>query len=106
LPRCSLIFFLLFSSRGRLQISRCANIGEEQVGIGKTIVCLFVARSSSALVGRISIVQTSLESSKSGSESHAVAKHGPLQFFLGSILVVFANVHIVLSRWGVVLLEV
>jgi hypothetical protein len=106
LPRCSFILFLLFRSRYRLQLSRCAHISEEQVGIRKTIVCLIISRSSSALIGRVLFVQTSLESSKSSSESHAVAKHCSLQLFLSSILIVFAHVHVVLSSWGVVLLEI
>lgn len=106
LPRSSFIFFLLFRDRHRLQLSRCAHIGEEQVGIRKTIVCLFVSRSSSAFAGRVLIFQTSLESSKSSSKSHTIAKHSSFQLFLSSILVVFAHVHVVLSSWGVVLLEI
>jgi hypothetical protein len=105
LPRCSLILFLLFCSVHMLQLSRCAHISEEQVGIRKTVVC-FVSRSSSAFVGRILVVQSSFESSKSSSESHAVAKHCSLQLFLSSIFVVFAHVHVVLSSWGVVLLKI
>jgi len=106
LPRSSLVLFLLFRDRHRLQLSRCTNISEEQISISETIVCLIISRSSSALVGRIVAVQSSLESSKSSSEPHAVAKHCSLQLFLNSILVVLAHVHVVLSGWGVVLLEI
>lgn len=105
LPRCSLILFLLFCSLHRLQLSRCAYISEEQVGIRKTVVC-FVSRSSGAFIGRILVVKSSFESSKSSSESHAVTKHCSFQLFLSSILIVFAHVHVVLSSWGVVLLEI